>query len=624
MSSRLRWIIIRALALPFVLALVVGGLTGTEILYLRSLARAIQHTQEVLWTSSRLMRKIVDEETGARGYLLTGAPEFLEPYEAGHAAVPGLQRRVEELVADNPTQVVRLEELRRALAEWQLQIGNLVVLGKEGEGGRQRASLLPVQRDTKSRMDAIRARLDAITDEERRLLDERQRAFGRGSRTLVFGGGGFALALASIIALVLRRQIRAIESIYRQALTEREASAESERRARGQAESANRTKDEFLATVSHELRTPLTAILGWARLLRGRVVDDQRREKGLEAIERNAVAQAQLIEDLLDVSRIISGKLRLDLHPTDLHRVVDAAVDSVRPALEAKRIRFQAVIDPASARVLGDSNRLQQVVWNLLSNAIKFTPKEGRVQLSLTRVNSHVELTVRDSGRGIEPEFLPRIFQRFAQADSSEGRVHGGLGLGLAIARHLTELHGGSIEATSDGLDRGATFTVKLPLLPVRRDALAGAEPQVHPTFDRDVAFECPPELAGLKVLVVDDEPDARDVVATAVAQCGCVVQGAASAREALDLVPSFRPAVILSDIGMPGEDGYELVRKLRNLPVEQGGRTPAAALTAYARAEDRRQALRAGFEMHLPKPVEPAELIAALATLARIGEAMK
>ena len=387
---------------------------------------------------------------------------------------------------------------------------------------------------------------------------------------------------------------------------------------------ANQAKDQFLATVSHELRTPLTAILGWSRLLRSDRSDADRQRRAIEAIERNSVAQAQLIDDLLDVSRIVSGKLRLDLQEMDLHKVIAAATDSVRPAMDARQIRFQTMIDPGVAPMLGDPNRLQQVVWNLLSNAIKFTPKEGKVQLALQRINSHVELTVRDTGQGLEPSFVPRLFQRFQQADASESRAHGGLGLGLAITRHLVELHGGTIEAASAGPGQGTTFTVKLPVLPVSSAAAATEPPRVHPTAGRDVRFECPPELANLKVLVVDDEPDARDLVAEVATRCGCVVATAGSTGEALESVRAFHPDVILSDIGMPGEDGYDLVRRLRQLAPSAGGRTPAAALTAYARAEDRRQAMRAGFEMHLPKPVEPAELAAAIATLARIGAAMK
>ena len=288
--------------------------------------------------------------------------------------------------------------------------------------------------------------------------------------------------------------------------------------------------------------------------------------------------------------------------------------------MEAKQIRFQVLIDPAGADVLGDPNRLQQVVWNLLSNAIKFAPKQGRVALSLARINSHVELTVRDDGRGIEPGFLPRVFQRFAQEDSGETRAHGGLGLGLAIARHLVELHGGTIEAASEGLGQGATFTVKLPISPVARKGAGDA----HPSLSREVRLESPPELEGLKVLVVDDEPDTRELLLATLSESGCDVRATASVGEAMEALRAARPDVIVSDIGMAGESGYDLVRRLRQLPPDQGGRIPAAALTAYSRPEDRRQALRAGFEMFLPKPVEPAELLAALATLARIGAAMK
>jgi signal transduction histidine kinase/CheY-like chemotaxis protein len=620
MSSELRRIVIRALALPFALAILVATLTSTEIVYLRRLASAVDHTRIVLFTTSRTLRLIVDQETGIRGYLLTGAPEFLGPYTLGAGQVTQALADLRHQVRDDSAQAVRLTGLRAAVEAWQGEARLSVELASAGAAGRGRASQLPRLREAKARMDEIRDRIDAISDDERDDLTVRQQAFLHASRYLVWGGGSLVLVLAALVAFVLRRQISAIERIYRQALTEREASEQRERRARGQAEAANRTKDEFLATVSHELRTPLTAMLGWARLLRGRPADEARTERALEAIERNAVAQARLIEDLLDVSRIVSGKLRLDLHETDLHKVVEAAIESVRPAMDAKRIRFQMMVDPSGADVLGDPNRLQQVIWNLLSNAIKFAPKEGKVTVSLARVNSHVELTVRDNGRGIDSEFLPRVFQRFAQEDSGESRAHGGLGLGLAISRHLVELHGGTIEAASEGPGQGATFIVKLPILPVARKA----EGNVHPSLSRDMRLESPPELEGLKVLVVDDEPDTRELMLTTLAESGCEVRATASVGEAMEAVAAARPDVIVSDIGMPGENGYELVRRLRRLPPEQGGRIPAAALTAYSRPEDRRQALRAGFEMFLPKPVEPAELLAALATLARIGEAMK
>jgi signal transduction histidine kinase/ActR/RegA family two-component response regulator len=377
---------------------------------------------------------------------------------------------------------------------------------------------------------------------------------------------------------------------------------------------ANRAKDDFLANVSHELRTPLTAMLGWARMLRSGRLDDEAAAHALEVIERNTEAQAQLIEDLLDISRITSGKLRLDVQPVDLVHVIEGAMNTVTPAADAKSIRMQTVLDPAAGTVAGDPDRLQQVVWNLLSNAIKFTPRGGRVQLRLERVDSRVELTVADTGRGIAPEFLPYVFDRFRQAEAASSRAHGGLGLGLAIVRHLVELHGGVVRAASEGTDRGATFTVSLPIAPMRASP---SEARVHPTARTRVPFERAPNLDGVRVLVVDDEPDTRNLLARVLQQCGAIVGTAASAAEALAAFEAGPPDVLVTDIGMPGEDGYALIRKIRARAPEHGGRVPAAALTAYARVEDRMRVLSAGFQLHVPKPVEPAELATVVATLA-------
>jgi len=389
-----------------------------------------------------------------------------------------------------------------------------------------------------------------------------------------------------------------------------------------EAERANRAKDEFLATVSHELRTPLQSILGWARLLAtGELADDKVR-RAIETIERNAVVQSQLIEDLLDVSRIIAGKLRLDIQAVEPGPLVDAAIESVRPAIEAKQLRFQSIIEPQAGPLLADPPRIQQIVWNLLSNAVKFTPKGGRIHLVLRRVDSHVELEVSDSGCGIPAEFLGRIFQYFTQLDGSSSRGQGGLGLGLAICRHLVELHGGTIDALSEGDGRGATFRVRLPRAIVR--STPGDPIRRHPAEIQGPRFECPPELVGLTVLVVDDEPDARELVAQVLVQCGAVVHTAGSVAEALRVVDDARPTVVLSDIGMPHEDGFAFIQRLRALPREQGGSTPVAALTAYASSEDRRRALMAGFQLHVPKPVEPAELVAVVASLARIATGMQ
>jgi PAS domain S-box-containing protein len=379
---------------------------------------------------------------------------------------------------------------------------------------------------------------------------------------------------------------------------------------------ANRLKDEFLATLSHELRSPLNAMLGWLSLLRTRNFDEVTKNRALETIERNARAQAQLVEDILDVSRIIRGQLRLNVRSVELVPVIESAVDTVRPAAEAKNIRLQKVLDPAAGPVSGDSGRLQQIVWNLLTNAVKFTPKGGRVQIRLERINSHIEITVTDTGKGISADFLPYVFERFRQADSSITRSFGGLGLGLAIVRHLVELHGGTVNADSPGEGLGATFTIKLPLMAVSTKA---NEPErVHPTVGGRVSFENSPSLEGLRILVVDDEADARDLLIQILKEFGVEVVAVATAEEAVRVLTeqASRLDVLVSDIGMPNEDGYTLLRRVRSLPPERGGRIPAVALTAYARTEDRRAALLAGFQFHVAKPVELAELIAAIASL--------
>jgi PAS domain S-box-containing protein len=381
------------------------------------------------------------------------------------------------------------------------------------------------------------------------------------------------------------------------------------------AQHANRLKDEFLATLSHELRTPLTAILGWSHLLRTGEMDQPSATNALEIIARNARAQAQLIDDLLDVSRIITGKLRLDVRQIDPLSFIEAAIEALRPAAEAKGVRIQKVLDTGISSVAGDPGRLQQVVWNLLSNAIKFTPRGGRVQVRLERINSHIELAISDTGIGIKPEFLPHVFDRFRQADQSPTRQHGGLGLGLAIVRHLVELHGGTVQAESVGEGQGTTITVKLPLITVYQNEAHGE--RRHPSaLDALPALECPERLDHLRVLVVDDEADTRGLLEMALSKCGASVTLAGSVAEALAAIEQARPEILISDIGMAGEDGYELIRKVRALTAAQGGKIPAIALTAYARTEDRLRALRSGYQMHVPKPVELTELITVVASL--------
>lgn len=413
-----------------------------------------------------------------------------------------------------------------------------------------------------------------------------------------------------------QRELAALEAL-RQSQEERAQLLVREREARAQAEEANRLKDEFLASVSHELRTPLNAILGWSRMLSTGNLDAQGTARALETIQRNAVLQAQLVEDLLDVSRIISGKLRLDVRPVELLPVIEAAVDAVAPAAQAKGIRLTTVLDPLPAAISGDPDRLQQIVWNLLVNAIKFTPKGGRVQASLQRVNSHIEIAVSDTGVGIAPELLPHIFDRFVQGDRSSGERRHGLGLGLSIVRHLAELHGGTVSVGSGGEGKGATFTVKLPLIAVRQHS----ESEHHPVRSGGAPLATSIDLSGLQVLVVDDEPDARGLVQTVIESHGGIAILAADADSAWSrLEAGLRPDVIVSDIEMPGEDGYAFIRRVRSWSGDNGGRTPAVALTAYARVQDRLKAFDAGFDMHVPKPVEPAELVTVIARLVRRG----
>jgi PAS domain S-box-containing protein len=407
-------------------------------------------------------------------------------------------------------------------------------------------------------------------------------------------------------------------------ITERKRAEEArlelarEQAARAEAEAANRLKDDFLATLSHELRTPLTAILGWAKLLADGQIAESKAADAFAAIYRNARSQAQLVDDLLDVSRVITGKLRIEVVPVNLAAVVEAAAAVVRPAAEAKRVGLNVETDSGAATVNGDPVRLQQVVWNLLSNAVKFTPAGGRVEVRVGREGSQMEVAVSDTGQGIEAEFLPHVFERFRQADMGTTRRHGGLGLGLAIVRHLVELHGGTVTAESAGAGRGSTFTVRLPVRAVRdaeQTPACAQESARHGVASE--ASAATHTLEGVKVLVVDDEEDARRLLNEVLARRGAEVLTAASAAEALELLQAWRPHVLLSDIGMPDGDGYELIQSVRRLPEEQGGRTPAAALTAYAGPADRARALASGFQLHVAKPVEPAELAAVVARLA-------
>jgi signal transduction histidine kinase/ActR/RegA family two-component response regulator len=401
--------------------------------------------------------------------------------------------------------------------------------------------------------------------------------------------------------------------VRKRAEDERERLLSSEHAARAEAEAANRTKDEFLAIVSHELRTPLNAIVGWTGLLNGGQLDQTMSTRAIEIIDRNAKAQAQLIEDILDVSRIVSGKFRLDLRPVQLEQVIKAAIDSVRPVADAKKIEIFAALDSNTSPVSGDSDRLQQIVWNLLSNAVKFTPSGGQIDVSLKGGASHNQIVISDTGEGITAEFLPRVFEPFRQADGSKTRRHGGLGLGLSIVRHLTELHGGAVKAQSEGQGKGTTFTVTLPCESVE------TEPLGQPgTSLRDGR----PQLVGLRVLTVEDESDSREMLELVLRAQGAEVVSVASVREALQVLNNngWKPDVLVSDLGMPDEDGYDLIRNLRSRTAEDGGELPAIAITGYAGQEENERALSAGYQTQLTKPVNWNDLIKTLLSLTRNG----
>ena len=452
-------------------------------------------------------------------------------------------------------------------------------------------------------------------DEERvRLV----RALGAVSYLCVpMNAGGRTVGALTLASAESGRRYTDDDLQFAEDVASRTAMAVENARAYQQVQRADRLKDEFLATLSHELRTPLNAILGYSRMLRGGLLTADKVSGALETIERNAMSLTQMVDDVLDVSRIVSGKMRLNVQPVELPLVLQDAIATVTPAADAKRLHIHMVIDPQIGTVSGDPARLQQVVWNLLSNAVKFTPKGGRVQVRLERVNSSVEIVVSDTGIGIPADFLPHIFERFRQADSGTARQRGGLGLGLAIASNLVDMHGGTIRATSGGEGQGATFRVRLPLMAVQ-PASPAEEKRVHPRQERPTSLSSLASLAGTHVLAVDDDPDARRLLKEILEAAGAQVTTASSASAAFDAIHEARPDVIVADLGMPIVDGYELIKRLRQSADGALRAIPAAALTAYARSEDRAKALESGFEMHLSKPIDPAELVASIRALAR------
>ncbi len=584
--------------------------------------RWVEHTQLVKNQLDDLLLQLTETETAQRGYILTGESSYLKDYQTAinKAVKPEIQA-IRQLTRDNPIQQRRLNELEPLVS------AQLAVLEQTLDLQRNQGFDVALQaiRTGKGKllMDEIRQLIGEMGDTENELFLQRSATSEAQAQTttLVIVLGSLLAALIVALAIFtldqdinkrmrVEEQLQTLNSELEQRVSQRTQ----------QLEAASRAKDEFLSILSHELRTPLNAVLGWSRLLRGGQLSEAKTAQAIEIIERNAKSQSQLIDDLLDISRVIQGKLRLNVRPVQPFTLIEAAINTVRPAADARSIRLQAVLDPSAGPISGDSERLQQVVWNLLSNAIKFTPKGGRVQIRLERINSHIEITVSDTGIGIGPNFLPYVFERFRQSDSTSTRTYGGLGLGLAIVRQLVELHGGTVHAASPGEGQGATFTVILPLMILHKDVMTPV--RVHPQVEGEVPLNPNSSLDGLQVLVVDDEADACELLTTVLEECGARVIAVASVPEALSVLKQLKPDVLVSDIGMPDEDGYALMRTLRGLAAERGGQIPAMALTAYARSEDRIRALQAGFQMHMPKPLEPAELIAAVANLAgRTGQ---
>jgi signal transduction histidine kinase len=499
----------------------------------------------------------------------------------------------------------------------QCNYAALKMLDAEATAGASLDAVVTAVMGPEAAAAARAARTAAATGVAEVPVDDRWLAF---AASPVLNELGRAVGAVQVIQDVTERKSAELERDQLLA-RERVARVEAERLLTT-AQAANRIKDEFLATLSHELRTPLNAMLGWSRILLSRTMHDAETRRGLETIARNARAQAQLIDDLLDMSQIVSGKVRVEAQRLELAPIVEAAVESVMPSAEAKSIVIRRAIDREAGPVLGDPSRLQQVMWNLLINAVKFTPSGGSIDVGVRRTGADAEIVVHDSGVGIQEDFLPHLFERFRQADSSITRKFGGLGLGLSIVKQLVELHGGTVDAESGGAGRGATFIVRLP---IRARGEVGAP-------SRETPMSAPPSaprvtlvsLAGLKILVVDDEADARDLLQMVLEEAHAEVIVAASAADGLALVQSAAPDVIVSDIGMPERDGYQLIRDVRSLDPSRGGRTPAVALTAFARAEDRSCAVLAGYQLHVPKPIEPHELVAAVKSVAAQGRPLE
>jgi signal transduction histidine kinase/ActR/RegA family two-component response regulator len=574
--------------------------------------RASRNSDHIIEELNEALGALRDAESGQRGYLLTGRDAYLQPYDEGRARVAQHLEQLGVLTAADPIRGPRVRTLRAAFGEKLNELA-ATITHYRSRGPKAALGMVMTNQGNDLMMNIRRLASEWTTQERHTRAIHRASATASGSRAAMMIA--LTSAIAALLLLITLSQIARAARAERDARERAEAAYAAETRGRLASESANRIKDEFIATVSHELRTPLTAILGWSRIL----VDEGQSEllqEGLRTIQSCASAQAKLIDDLLDVSRIMSGKMRLSIRTIDMAEVARAGVDSVRPAAEAKGVRLQLHLDD-QIRVSADPDRLQQIVWNLVSNAVKFTPRRGRIDVRLQRTDSQAVLSVQDSGEGIDPQFLPHVFDAFRQADASKARVHKGLGLGLSIVSHLADAHGGTVAVSSAGKGKGATFSVALPIMPFTRGQAATEPPTaVSASHDDDEWPMVMPQadaLAGKTILAVDDHRPTLDLLAFVLRSAGATVVPATNAEDGYRLLSRSRPDVLLSDVGMPGEDGLTFIARVRRLPPERGGDVPAIALTAYVREDDRDTILSSGYQAYLAKPIEPATLVSSI-----------
>jgi len=607
----LRPMLIAGALLPVIVTIVMTALLFLQVRQRWSDVSWTEHSDEVLKTTNESLLYITQMSNLVSGYVIQKDNQALANYHsAAHNASASLAT-LASLVSDNPPQAERVNLISQLKGQLDSRYDEVIQSGATANC----ADCQNVLAAAHMAMDSLDDQFGQFLEVESRLKKNRLERQSASARYTIVVIVLLVIVVMAAALYSLWNTVRHVAQVYDEALDGALAS-------RAEAERANHSKDEFLGIVSHELRGPLSTISMWSQvLLKG--ADDAKLRKGLAAISRAIQSETQMIDELLDVSRIGSGKLRLDVRTIDLPAVIEAAIETVRSTADARDTRLHVLLDAKAGPVVGDPERLQQVFWNLLSNAVKFTPKGGRIEVKLERINSHVEIAVSDNGQGIDPSALRRIFEPFWQVESGPSRSQTGLGLGLSIVKRIVEMHGGSIIASSEGPGHGSTFTIVLPVSLARRVTFSGTEMREHPTI-ADRMTDGAVRLDGIRILAVDDQPDALAAIRALLLSRGAEVQTAESAREAFAILEKWQPDIIVSDIGMPDEDGYFLIRQLRERNRSEGGEIPAVALTAYGRVQDTVRLLEAGFQMHITKPVEPAELFAAVWSVAKTSAEMR